>query len=109
MSTGFKNFGEFWPYYLGEHAKPTTRALQFAGTGAGLLLTATALISGQYWLLLVALVCGYGPAWVGHFFVEKNRPATFRHPLWSLAADFRMFFFFITGRLSAELDRHGIR
>ena len=109
MSTGFKNFGEFWPYYLGEHAKPTTRALHFAGTGAGLLLTVTALISGQYWLLLVALVCGYGPAWVGHFFVEKNRPATFRHPLWSLVADFRMFFFFITGRLSAELDRHGIR
>jgi hypothetical protein len=66
MSEGFKNFGEFWPYYLGEHAKPTTRALHFAGTGAGLLLTATALISGQYWLLLVALVCGYGPAWVGH-------------------------------------------
>jgi hypothetical protein len=109
MSAGFKNFAEFWPYYLGEHAKPTTRALHFAGTGAGLLLTATALISGQYWLLLVALVCGYGPAWVGHFFVEKNRPATFRHPLWSLAADFRMFFFFITGRLSAELARHGIR
>ncbi|MEY3732341.1 MAG: hypothetical protein RLZZ57_3097 [Pseudomonadota bacterium] len=109
MSEGFKNFGEFWPYYLGEHARPTTRALHFMGTGAGLLLTAFALFSGQYWLLLVALVCGYGPAWVGHFFVEKNRPATFRHPLWSLAADFRMFFFFITGRLSAELDRHGIR
>jgi len=72
MSAGFKNFAEFWPYYLGEHAKPTTRALHFAGTGAGLLLTATALISGQYWLLLVALVCGYGPAWVGHFFVPPR-------------------------------------
>ena len=109
MSEGFKNFAEFWPYYLAEHAKPATRGLHFGGTGAGLLLTAAALISGNYWLLLVALICGYGPAWVGHFFVEKNRPATFRHPLWSLAADFRMFLFFITGRLGKELGRHGIR
>lgn len=109
MNKGFQNFAEFWPYYLGEHAKPTTRALHFMGTGAGLLLTTAAFFSGQYSLLLVALLCGYGPAWIGHFFVEKNRPATFRHPLWSLVADFRMFFFFITGRLSAELDRHGIR
>jgi hypothetical protein len=108
MSEGFKNFAEFWPHYLGEHAKPTTRALHFAGTGAGLFVFSLGVISGNYWLLLVALVCGYGPAWVGHFFVEKNRPATFRHPLWSLAADFRMFFFFVTGRLDAELNRHGI-
>jgi len=108
MSAGFKSFAEFWPYYLNEHAKPTTRALHFAGTGAGLLLFLFGLISGNYWLLLVALVCGYGPAWVGHFFIEKNRPATFRHPLWSLIADFRMFLFFITGRLGNELRRHGI-
>lgn len=108
MSMAFKNFAEFWPYYLKEHAKPTTRALHFAGTGAGLTLLAGALLSGHGWLVLVALICGYGPAWVGHFFIEKNRPATFRHPLWSLIADFRMFFFFITGRLGAELRRHGI-
>jgi hypothetical protein len=108
MSEGFKSFAEFWPYYLSEHAKPTTRALHFAGTGAGLLLFLLGLISGNYWLLPVALICGYGPAWIGHFFVEKNRPATFRHPLWSLIADFRMFFFFITGRLGNELRRHGI-
>jgi hypothetical protein len=108
MSEGFKSFAEFWPYYLSEHAKPTTRALHFAGTGAGLLLFLLGIISGNYWLLLVALICGYGPAWIGPFFVEKNRPATFRHPLWSLIADFRMFFFFITGRLGNELRRHGI-
>ena len=108
MSEGFKSFAEFWPYYLSEHAKPTTRALHFTGTGAGLLLFLLGLISGNYWLLLVALICGYGPAWGGHFFVEKNRPATFRYPLWSLIADFRMFFFFITGRLGNELRRHGI-
>ena len=108
MSDNFRNFAEFWPYYLSEHAKPTTRALHFAGTGAGLLLFMFGVVSGNYWLLLVALVCGYGLAWIGHFFVEKNRPATFRHPFWSLIADFRMFFFFITGRLGAELRRHGI-
>lgn len=108
MNETFSNFAEFWPYYLGEHAKSTTRALHFAGTGAGLLLFIFGLVSGNYWLLLTALICGYGPAWIGHFFVEKNRPATFRHPLWSLMADFRMFFFFITGRLGAELRRHGI-
>jgi hypothetical protein len=108
MSEGFKSFAEFWPYYLSEHAKPVTRALHFVGTGAGLFLAFVSLISGNYWLLLVALVCGYGPAWIGHYFVEKNRPATFRHPLWSLIADFRMFFFFITGRLGAELRRHGL-
>jgi hypothetical protein len=108
MKEGFKSFAEFWPYYLSEHAKPATRALHFAGTAAGLFLAFVALISGNYWLLLVALVCGYGPAWIGHYFIEKNRPATFRHPLWSLIADFRMFFFFITGRLGAELRRLGI-
>ncbi|MCA3277996.1 MAG: DUF962 domain-containing protein [Roseomonas sp.] len=108
MSEGFKSFAEFWPYYLQEHAKPATRALHFAGTGAGLLLAFVALISGNYWLLLAALICGYGPAWIGHYFIEKNRPATFRHPLWSLIADFRMFFFFITGRLGDELRRCGL-
>jgi hypothetical protein len=72
MSDNFRNFAEFWPYYLSEHAKPTTRALHFAGTGAGLLLFMFGVVSGNYWLLLVALVCGYGPAWIGHFFVEKQ-------------------------------------
>lgn len=108
MTAQFSNFAEFWPYYLGEHAKPTTRGLHFAGTGAGLSLCAVAIFLGQYWLLLPALIAGYGPAWVGHFFIEKNRPATFRHPLWSLIADFRMFFLFVTGRLGTELRRHGI-
>ena len=109
MREGFKSFAEFWPYYLSEHAKPTTRALHFAGTAAGLVLAFLALTSGNFWLLLIALICGYGPAWIGHYFVEKNRPATFRHPLWSLIADFRMIFFFISGRLGEELQRFGIK
>ena len=109
MAQDFRHFGEFWPYYLGEHAKPTTRALHFLGTGSGLCLLALSLASGDFALLPIAVVCGYAPAWIGHFFIEKNRPATFRHPFWSLRGDFRMFFLFLTGRLGQELRRLGIR
>ena len=82
-----QTFAEFWPFYLREHSRLATRALHFAGTTLSLLLivSAAALRSGR--LVLMALVCGYAFAWAGHFFVEHNRPATFKHPLWSFAAD----------------------
>jgi hypothetical protein len=102
-------YAEFWPYYLGEHRKPLTRRWHFAGTGAALLLLFAALAAGSWWLALLALVAGYGPAWIGHFFVEHNRPATFKYPLWSLVSDFKMFSLFVRGRLDAELERHGVR
>lgn len=108
MTEKLQSYEEFWPYYLREHGKPATRTLHFLGTGAALVVLCLGLITGNYWLILVALVAGYGPAWVGHFFIEKNRPATFTYPLWSLISDFRMFWCWITGKLDKELDKAGV-
>ncbi len=101
-------YADFWPYYLQEHAKPATRNLHFLGTGLALASVVAAIATGRSWLGLVALVAGYGPAWIAHFFVEKNRPATFTYPLWSLISDFRMAWCWIAGRLDDELTRVGV-
>lgn len=108
MADRMKTYGEFWPYYLREHAKPETRALHYAGTALALALLACIFIYQDYWFLFAALVAGYLFAWIGHFFIEKNRPATFTYPLWSLLSDFRMFFYWITGRLGPELRKAGV-
>jgi hypothetical protein len=96
----FAHFDEFYPFYLGEHADRTSRRLHVIGTLSALALAAAAVLTLQPRLLLAGLLVGYGLAWIGHFFFEKNRPATFKHPLWSLRGDFRMAREVLTGRIA---------
>jgi len=103
-----RDYGEFWLYYLREHRQPLTRALHYFGTGFGLALALAGVLTGSWSVLPLALVSGYLFAWVGHFWVERNRPATFKYPLWSFASDFRMLGLWLVGKLQGELERAGI-
>ncbi len=96
----FSDFAKFYPYYLGEHANRRCRQLHFAGTSLVIVLLIAAVLSGRPGLLLALPVVGYGFAWVGHYYFERNRPATFTHPLWSLRGDFLMWWQLLTGRLA---------
>ena len=95
----FRSFAEFYPFYLEEHRNPTCRRLHFVGTSLVIALLAYTLGSGQWAVLLAVPVAGYGFAWIGHFFFEKNRPATFSHPFYSFAGDWVMFADILRGRL----------
>ena len=103
--TRYTSFAEFWPFYLREHSRPFTRALHYVGTTLVAAVAVFAVVTGRYWWLLAMPVAGYFFAWLAHFTVEKNRPATFTHPLWSLAADFRMWWLWLTRRLEPELRK----
>lgn len=83
--------------------------MHFIGTALAIACLVAALVTSHWWLLLAAALCGYGFAWVGHFFIEKNEPAAFRRPLWSLFSDFRMFLLWCCGRLEPELIRSGVK
>lgn len=87
----FTSFRDFYPYYLGEHSHPACRRLHLAGTALTLATIIAALVTRRWALLLAAPVAGYGLAWIGHFVFERNRPATFRYPLYSLLGDLAMF------------------
>jgi len=103
-----KSFAEFWPYYLGEHQNPLCRQLHFVGTTIALGLLVSAFLVGDPRLGVAALLSGYAFAWVGHFVIEKNRPATFKHPIWSFIGDWKMWALMLSGRLDGELSRLGI-
>ena len=105
----YRTFDQFWPFYLREHARPRTRALHYAGTSLVVLIAVAALVTGNPWLLIAMPVAGYAFAWASHALVERNRPATFTYPLWSLRADFRMWWLWLTGRLARELAEAGVR
>lgn len=112
----YTSFAAFWPYYLREHSLPKTRALHYVGTtlviAVALFAVWTGIQSGNWWWLaafpILGPLAGYFFAWIAHFTVEKNRPATFTYPAWSLAADFKMYWMWLTRRLDTELEQAGV-
>lgn len=93
------SFEEFWVFYLGEHSRARTRHMHFMGTTAVVVTAVVAAAARRpQWLAWTPLL-GYGPAWIAHFCLEKNRPATFRYPLWSLVADFKLWTAMLRGEL----------
>jgi hypothetical protein len=99
------SFGEFWPFYVGEHRLPACRGLHYFGTSLGALWAVVAVATRNPLLLPLALVFGYGPAWIAHFFLERNKPASFGYPLWSFMADWKMLSFAIRGKMADEVTR----
>ena len=98
-TSDFNNFDEFYPFYLSQHKNKTCKVLHFIGTTVVLLLIGLILATKNYMLGLSLPVCGYFFAWTGHFFFEKNRPATFKYPFYSLIGDFKMYFDILFGKL----------
>lgn len=95
----YRRFADFYPFYLSEHANRTSRRLHVIGTGLVIVTLIGAVISARYRLLWLLPLLGYSFAWVGHFFFEKNKPATFQYPFYSLAGDFVMFKDVLTGKI----------
>jgi hypothetical protein len=96
----YKTLEEFYPYYLGEHANQTCRRLHFVGTSLGLILFLVGLTTQTWWLIVVAFVQGYAFAWVGHFYFEHNKPATFKYPWLSYRGDWKMWWDILKGKIA---------
>lgn len=102
MPPPLASYREFWPFYVSQHLHPVNRALHFVGTALVHACLLLAVVDTPRWLAAAPLA-GYSLAWAGHFFFEKNQPATFSHPWWSLRGDFRMFWLSLLGRMGPEL------
>jgi len=108
MEKRFQPFAEFWPFYLGEHSATANRWLHFVGTSLALLQIIYGLATQRLWMLLTALVTGYAFAWIGHFFLGKNKPATFTYPWFSFMGDWKMWALILTGQLKGEMKKLGL-
>ncbi len=108
MAAPISTYRDFWPFYLEEHSKPLTRTLHYIGSTLVFVVLALAIALQNWWLLLLVPVAGYGFAWVAHFGVERNRPATFTYPFWSLLSDFRMYFLWLGGQMDGEIRKYNI-
>jgi hypothetical protein len=100
-----KTYAEFWDFYVQEHAQPLTRLLHFVGTVLSFVLLVWIIRRGNWIYLPLCLVVGYGFAWFAHFFVEHNKPATFKYPFWSFISDYKMVWLMLTGKMNAEIER----
>lgn len=102
------HYAQFWAHYLRAHGRAETRGWHYFGTAAAIACLGAFAITRNVWFLLAMVITGYGPAWIAHAAYEKNRPATFAHPFWSLISDLRMLGLWLTGRLGGELARAGV-
>jgi hypothetical protein len=109
MNKQYRTFDQFWPYYVLEHSRKGTRVLHFFGTSLLFVFLIHALLAQSLFSLLAGVICAYGFAWTGHFLIEKNRPATFQYPLFSLIGDFKMYGLMWTGRMEREIERLRLR
>ncbi len=99
------NYAEFWDYYVAEHCEPLTRYLHFIGTLLGVVLLVWIVRTGSWFYFPLCFVVGYAFAWFAHFFVEHNKPATFKYPFWSFISDYKMVWFMLTGKMDTEVER----
>jgi hypothetical protein len=106
----FQSFKEFWPFYVSQHLNPVCRTLHYMGTSLGITALAYSVYSNQaFWTFFLCPIPAYAFAWIGHFLFEKNRPATFRYPRWSFLADFVMLYYFLTGKIGAEMEKSEVQ
>ena len=100
-----KTYAEFWDFYVQEHSQPLTRLFHFVGTSLGLVLLVWFIKNGTYYYLPLCLAVGYAFAWFSHFVIEKNKPASFKYPLWSFISDYKMMFYMLMGKMNSEVER----
>jgi len=101
----YSSFAKFWPYYLKEHSRPATRLLHLIGTTIGAIVLVYFIATGRWFLFPLSLIPGYTGAWLGHFVIERNKPATFQYPLWSFRGDCKMIAMMVTGRINDEVKK----